>query len=122
MPSNMPSKLKILLGLLGVNILLGIVTAVTGGGGWFGVLISAVIAGLLFKGSNIVRIVVMVFAVLGLVFGAIGMLGLGALLALGAGEALLPLLSLVWGFVVNVFVLYVLTRPEVKAYFGAGEG
>lgn len=29
----------------------------------------------------------------------------------------MPLLSLLWGLAVNIFALFALTRPEVKAYF-----
>lgn len=67
----MPGKLKILLGMYGISLLLNIGNAIASGGGWFGVILSAVVMGLLFKGSNVVRIIVMVFAVLGLIFGLI---------------------------------------------------
>ena len=113
----MPGKLKILLGMYGVNLILGIVQAVTADGSWVGVGITALIAGLLFKGNNVVRIIVIVFAVIGLIFGALGLLGLGAILALGAGEAIIPLISVVWSLIVNIFALFALTRPDVKAHF-----
>ena len=113
----MPGKLKVLLGMYAVNLLLSVVNAVMAGGGWVGVVITAVIMGLLFKGNNIVRIVVIVLAGLGLIFGALGILGLGALLALGAGEAMIPLIQLVWGLIVNVFAIFALTREDVKAHF-----
>ena len=115
----MPSKLKILLGMIGVNILLGAVGAAMGSGSWLMVILSAVIAGLLFKGNNIVRILVLVFSGLGLLLGLLGLMGAFALLVVDVGTALVTLVSVVWGIVVNIFAIYALTRTEVKAYFGA---
>ena len=111
----MPGQLKILLGMYGVNVVLNIAQS-----SWVGMIISLVVMGLLFKGNNVMRIVVMVLAVIGLIFGLIGVLGLGALLAVGGSGFLLMLLQTVWGVVVNIFALYALTRPGVKAHFGAG--
>lgn len=111
--ATMPGQLKILLGMYGVNVVLNAIQM-----SWVGLVISLIVMALLFKGNNVVRIVVIVLAVLGLIFGAIGALGLGALLAVAGGEFILPLLQIVWGLIVNVFAIFALTRAEVKAHFG----
>ncbi len=103
--------------MYGIGLLLNLINVVSGNGGWFGVILSALVIGLLFKGSNIVRIIVMVLAVLGLVFGLFGIIGMAAVLAFGFADALIPLLSILWGMAVDIFALFTLTRPEVKEYF-----
>lgn len=116
----MPGKLKVLAGMYAVNLLLSVVYMVMGDGGIMGLIMPALAIALLFVKNNIVRIVIIVLSVLGLIFSAIGLLGLGVLLAVGIGDALIPILSIVWGIVVGIYAIFALTREEVKAYFTGG--
>jgi hypothetical protein len=117
----MPGKLKILLGMFGINAVLGLVMMIMYEGGIMGIIMPLIwIALCMFVKNNVVRIVLLVLSVLGLVFGVLGALGLAAVLALGfGGGAIVLLLTVVWGLINNVYAVYALTRPEVKAHFGA---
>ncbi len=105
----MPGKLKIVMGLYAISVVLNIINQ-----GWIAAVIGILIIAGLLKGNNVVRIVVIVLSVLGLVVYVLGALGLAAILAVGVGDALLPLLSIVFGLVSSIFTIYALTRQDVK--------
>lgn len=117
----MPGKLKVLAGMYGINVLLGVVGMIIAEGGISGLILPLIAIGLLFVKNNIVRIVIIVLSVIGLIFSALGLLTLGVLLAVGFGGAVIVgILSIIWGIIVGIYAIYALTRPEVKDYFGGG--
>lgn len=120
----MPGKLKVVLGIYAINVVLNILNS-----SWFSAVIGVLIMAFLFKGSDTMRKVVIVFAViglvfsvLGLVFSVLGLLGIGALLAVasaagatgGMGDVIIALASIIFGIVGSVYTIWALTRQDVK--------
>lgn len=117
----MPGKLKVLLGMYGINAILGLVNMILYEGGIMGIIMPLIwIALCMFVKNNVVRIVLIVLAVLGIIFAVLGGLALTAVLAIGFGGAvIIGLLQVIWSLVVSIYTVFALTRPEVKAHFGA---
>ena len=111
----MPGKLKILLGMLGINLVLNIANAATADGSWIWVIISAIALGFLSKGSNKARIFILIISFFALIGCGIAVLvyGVGALF----GASLLPLIRSAWVILLSLFGIYTLTRSDIKAYF-----
>lgn len=109
---GMPKKLVIVLVLLGINVLLSL-----GSKSWIGAGIGvACIAGL-FKANDVVRKVIIVFSIIGMVFNALGIMGGLTIMAIGEmGMAMFVLASCTYGIAANIFVVYALTREEVKTW------
>lgn len=115
----MPGKLKVVLGIYAINVVLNILNS-----SWISAVIGVLIMAFLFKGSDTMRKVVIVFAVIGLVFSVLGLLGIGALLAVlsaaggestgGMGDVIIALASIVFGLVGSIYTIWALTRPDVK--------
>ncbi|MCA9612910.1 MAG: hypothetical protein H6722_06800 [Sandaracinus sp.] len=115
----MPGKLKVVLGIYAINVILNILNS-----SWISAIIGVAIMALLFKGSDTMRKVVIVFAVIGLVFSVLGLLGIGALLAVlsaaggeatgGMGDVIIALASIIFGLVGSIYTIWALTRQDVK--------
>ncbi|MEM9068560.1 MAG: hypothetical protein AAGE52_08645 [Myxococcota bacterium] len=117
----MPGKLKVVIGLQVLNVILNIVN-----GSYIWGVIGLLIAVALFKGNNVVRIVVIVLAVLGLIGGVLGVLGLGAVLALmsaggagGMGQVVLAFAAVILALAGNIFTIWALTRQDVKEFMNS---
>ncbi len=78
----MPTKLKVLVGLMGLSIALNIASQ-----SWISVIIGGLLLFGVLKGSEGVRNILMFFAVIGLLFGVFAMVTTGALLIASGGLA-----------------------------------
>ncbi|MBX3251829.1 MAG: hypothetical protein KF901_31915 [Myxococcales bacterium] len=124
----MPGKLKVVLGLYAVSLVLNLINQ-----GWVGAALNILVMVFLFKGSDTMRKVVIVFAIIGLVFSVLGILGLLALIALvsaaesaiteaggtvsggaGMGDVILLALQVAFGIVSAIYTIWALTRQDVK--------
>jgi hypothetical protein len=115
----MPGKLKVVLGIYAINVVLNILNS-----SWIAAVIGVLVMAFLFKGSDTMRKVVIVFAVIGLVFSVLGLLGIGALLAVlsaaggeaagGMGDVIIALASIIFGLVGGIYTIWALTRQDVK--------
>lgn len=107
----MPTKLLVLLGILGLNLLLNFYNATQVGGiAWAPVVVGALMIVGIAKGSEGARTIMIAFAALGLVLAAIGLPA-----ALSYGEPALVAGNAI-AVAVNGFAIWCLTRPDVQSW------
>ena len=116
----MPTKFKALLGIIGVSIILRLVFAVSppagieaGTGAWIGLAIWVALFVGLIRGSEGVRMTLIILAALNLAFSAINMTTLADI-----GFGFIPLYTflVLYGAFAAVYTIWCLTREDVKNY------
>ncbi len=113
----MPTKLKVLLGLIGTSILMNVVGGIAGSSvSWVSALLNVILFIGVLKGSEGARTILMGMAALGLLFGGIGLLV--SILALAASPILGLVLVIVTGFACaqNGYSLWCLQQYDVQKW------
>ncbi len=108
--SRMPSELRVLVGLLGFAVALGVVGLVAGGEGWINLIVNAVMLVALLRGSEGARELLLLGAVIGVVTH-----GIGVVAAVGLLDPAVGVVSLI-GMGSAVFTFWCLRLPSVQRW------
>lgn len=111
----MPSKIVAVIIVMILSVILNLSGALDAGEvdgtTWVGIIIQGLLILGLLKGSEGVRMIVIIFATIGVFFG-----GIGIILAMGTIGLTLLTAGLIVSTAANMFVLYALQAPEVKQW------
>jgi len=114
---RMPGELKVVLGLMAFSILINVVQGAAGNGmSWVSAALNTLLAVGVLRGNEGVRTLLIGLAALGLLFGALGLLGGVALAATGSLAGIVVLLASALGVGQNGFMIWCLRQPHVQQW------